>query len=1496
MQSKWLGRVSLAALLVGVTCGSGLVGCAAERDPINRVQAGVVDKTFFLGADLSDFHDDPEFRTKAFNIDSGANTDNNTIGLASVVERVRWQVTENLLLARRSYQESPNADTRGLPREVVDGKLQFTTPPDGTVIAAYKIASHFDIRRDYNSQTGEQTNVIVENSTDRPWNERQFMRVDWSQNLADSTAGDDLGWIFGEGKKASPVAYAPTNTDDPDQPHFEIEGGYFDVTNKYTVTSEAIPGWGISECVLIGFFNNSTSFDCSPTEVKVRSSFVKLTGEEDFEPFEESKAPSDVVGNWGPAGSSYYRGVGQGPITTWDPQYGYTDANTKTFYSFHEIWQKSHLDVACDSDADGTLADDGLTLEGNNGTADQCEKSKTGYTGSDGSRCDIYTKKCTIPVRDRAVKTIAYWLNEDAPPELIDQASSDGKTVTTPGAIEENGATWNQLLKVAVASRREVECLRTQGGDRAECHAKYFQAGDDGRDATDMVHFGGWGIQRTIPQAVDKMEDGTDRPAFVSCHNPVREYDQPVCGKPGEKIRLGDIRKNYQIYWPYASRAGYGGVATVTADPTTGEMLGTTATTMMRSATFAAAQQRDIIQLALGDITADDVVTGAPATTYANSVKSGRNTGILSKAKTPEEMAAAKANLDVDALRSAMATADGNASPLAASNPVQAALRALDLKHYTNAQSSNIAKSNDEVNALISKFDSSSLKTSLTNKVLYDILGKAQDKSSAVYQSIAQFAGQDTTRINELFDRYQAYLGNKGVCFDDAALGTGSGSLYQASLAPYFKKLYGDLNPKERGEKIYMDLLREAVKGIAFHEIGHSLGLRHNFASSWDAMNYLPQYWQLRSNEGQAAAECKAARTGAQDTCMGPRYLDPLTDDEQGLVADEPRPGIEYFANTSTMEYQIERFGETAGAGLYDLHAMKVLYGRTLEAFDSAQVKNPSIYATLTLSQGISDNLIWNNGWGNHYTKLARNAKVFDPARDCRDATDEEKARAKWRVVHGKICSPSPKYNMAYEDMKSRDLEVKIGGQKTSVGADGVHYVGKDYVTGEDVYRWQYRYGEDYSSGGYMHAKMMDSGADVYEITANTIRKFDVTYPWQYFRRQNKEFAWWFLADRVASTFKRIRGYHWNTATDIGRAAAGDTDNDDRSRPSVMANAEMFRFLQRAILTPEPGYYADQTTRTPTRPGALKIFDAPDYPTEAQMASATQVGVVDGRFVQIDFDNTLGGSWEYQAFPKHVGYDMERVLAIRELVDSRPTLSTVSRENALDGRDPYISFRTDMPQALDRLIGGILAEDWETIAPSLAKDGSLANFDIMEKDPTKLVRPANTVIAFPNVGYSHEISGGIYTLLFSRFSTDMTLANKLRVRAEGDAGPTIPADRRLAFTDPNSGIRYLATTFGTETIQGRAVERGVASRVLQHANELLAAAYKVQLDPATQEPVLDANGEPTLERDGGGAPIVTNTVAEAKLRRYVGLVDGLRQAGNILGGGPLGGGGGGDDE
>lgn len=1440
------------------------VGCAAERDPINRVQPNALPKSFFVGESIEDPSDDPEFRLKSFDIDASRQQSAYSVGEFSGVERIRWEITENMLLARRSYQELEGADLRGVPKEQwiqKAGEKAFVKNPNGTVVAAYRITSHFDVRRQYNPSTGEEGNIVEENASDRPWNQREFIRVDWSQNLAQSTR--DTTALYGYAK-LTPVEYAVTDPTSEDAPHLELESGYFDVTNKFQVEQEDVElSWGsIKRCQIDAFVTGSGSYDCSPQETTMRLSFSRIEpSKEDFESFEDDFAWNDVVGNWSSAGSGADRSLGTSR-QAWDPAYGMTDAQTKRLKSIHEIWTKSHQDATCASNDDADK----------NGTADACENATTGYAGHSGSQCDLLAGRCTIPVRDREVKTIAYHLNKEAPDALQDEVDASGKP-TKRGTLEDLGYSWNQLLSVAVAYRREVECRRTGDGDRNACHAEFFES-DSSPNAKTMVSFGGWLVDTVKAQPVDQ-----GKPVMTVCHNPVRAYDPEVCGKPGDTARFGDMRKNFLVYWPYESDAHYGGVGANPPDPITGQTFGATATIMGRSATYAAGMQRDIVQLAMGDLSMDEIVEGAPAQKYAAILRSGQAAPAgMTHAKTEAELAAAVARFDPAKVRSEtgmIALPDGPALAVADTK----------IKAKTLRDSAEYATSIAQYDALASKLRSTPFEAQLADgRWMTSVLGSAPNAqiTPEMLEMASPLRGLDPARVDALHKWFQQDLADRGACFHDTTF-AGVGSVYQASLAGYFKGKYKDQGARARGERIYDDLWKEAVKGIGLHELGHSLGLRHNFASSWDAMNYQPQYWQLRTNEGKAKDACKGPRSGDADSCMGPRYVDPMTPDEQGL-AGESRPGIDYFANTSTMEYAIERFGETVGLGTYDLHAMKSLYGRVLEAFDDSVVPpaQQSNFAPKTISQLQEKDLVLAGKNGvTHYTSTARAANVFDPARDCRPATEEEKATAEWRIVHGKVCAPPPKDHAAWDDFKTDAVPV--------YGQNGVKWHAKPAHGAERV-RWPYRYGEQYGAGGYTHTTMQDAGADAYELVQNLERRFDLSYPWSYFRRSRAGWVNLFLPQATASQyFSRLRAYHWSIATNLTRYKAAYLADDDVGRPELMAQGEAFRVLSKALLMPEPGSYAQSAARTPAG-SSRPIFDIADGSGPGGLGGAFSLDIADARYIGDDFQNDLGGSWNYQQYFHHASYEVEKALAVMQLVDPRPTLSTVMRENYLDGRAPRISFRTDMADAVDRLLGGVLAEDWEAVAPSVVTDTQSHQLGVLPLDLSlpQTKRDANAMIVFPNVGYKQQLATAVNAALLSRLSGDMDLVNKMRVWLDGDRSPQLPAARQVRLTDPKTGYTYVAGRFGSDVIDGKTVDRGIGSRMLQHGNDFVAAAYDVKRD-ATGKPVLDDSGRPEVLASEGGLPKVVNEGAETAYRKYLGLVDAMRQLQIVLGNGPLGG-------
>lgn len=1490
-------------------------GCAEERAPINRVQADALAKEFFVG-DLSTPDDDPQFYWRNFVVDGSEAQSMIGIGSWSAVDRIRWEITEKMLIARKSYPLSPGATPHG------DGEGH----PDGIVVAVYPIEKHFDIKRAYNATTGEEMNVVEENAADRPWNKREFMRVDWSMNLVDTPTWSDMfqGKLFGD-ITVSPIAYTVNDSEHPDRPHFEPEKGYFDITSKFLVSPAEMESpfidldGTVPACVVMGLYTGSAVNSCDPQEAVVRSSFLRVDRvdpDEDFEPFENTHSSLDVIGNPGGLGSSMSSGIVTPPRVDWDPQYGYTDAGMHKYMHHHNVWEQSHQTTGvCKSDDEcggGTCLPSGACTvpcdyevqNQVNGTNVQCTNELTGYDGNAGSQCSA-RGRCTIPVRDREISPVAYWMSRDTPEALTDPLDENGNP-TGRGDTEDLIYTWNQAMRFSVAKAREVECRNTGSGDRDTCHGLYFEPGQ-----TEMVSFGGWGMDQVKP-----MDD-----VLVVCHNPVRSYDPEVCGEEGYSPRVGDLRHNFLYYWPHASRAPWGGIANWNADPLTGQIIGASATTMGRSATRAAAMIRDIVMVANGELTMADITGGTTAELYERRLHEGH----APRALREEEIQARLAAVD------AAHVAEQVAPNIEAGDIADMSRAQIRMVADTQAVVGAASPSQLEYEAIVDKLRGTVYEAQLVDpSYLADTVGAAPGTAVTddVLDAVSPLRGLDHGAVDAMLGLVDLRLQARGVCFLEHHMGDVGNHDIQG-IARRFAEKYSDENlrgmldgfeeatPEQlsqaRADLIYEELWRETYKGIQLHEVGHSLGMLHQFASSYDSANYNPQYWQLRTQEGQASQSCAGQpRTGdthsaQSDSCMGPRYLDPETDDEQGR-AGESRPGINYYAHTSTMEYQNERFFETIGLGQYDLHTMNVLYGRVIQTFDEREIPIESPggthavgdlgqndFALRNWTQLSEQNLV---NWLNpdispiqafpqpmHYTEQARQMRVFDPAR-CRDATEDEKEQAKWRIVHGKVCATPPKDYGRWSDF----IDASATGDPGDFETFKVR-VRPDAGSAPNAVRWPYRWGV--SSNAYMHTNPSDAGADPYEVTRATIEKFEYSYPFTYFRRQNRDWYYRSIPARTASRFfERLRSFHWSIAINTARyEAAGFYDqvaeSDDFWRPYVMAQTDMFDAITKALLSPQIGTYEPM--------GGVVGATRPIYDVNQGGPGDFLVDASAGRYIDPDFngDPDGGGSWEYQSWVNWTGFSVEKGDAAKALTDGRAVLFTIARENYLDGRNVNINFRSDMPQAVDRLIGGLLSSDWETIAP-YAEVGADGHAAIQSTDLTTaaVVRPEGSRLVFPNVGYKQQLHTLVWAHSFSRLNGDLALTNKLRLWVDGMVGEVnVPEDQQVRFYNPESGYTYIARSYGTEMIDGKKVDRGIASRMVEHANMLLMDAYEVEIDEEGYV-VTDEFGTPIVVEDEYGQAVVRDGAGPNELaayRGYVGLLDASVQLGNLVGYGPLSG-------
>ncbi|MGZ3418499.1 MAG: hypothetical protein ACXVEE_11575 [Polyangiales bacterium] len=1441
---------------------SAISGCASEREPINRVQANAIHKVDLVG-DFRNPTDAPEFYMRSLVLAVQRTNPWTSDGIQDLTRRVRFEVTEKFLIARNAYEFITTSDGQGGPR----GKTN-----DGLIVSIWPIDSHFDIRRGYNSVTGEELNVVEENSTDRAWYEREYMRVDWSRNLIndpnaffnDGGYGDD-----GNTMHLEPVAFYENDPNRWDASNFDelSNGGYFDLTSKWLWKPSATTytdDWGsidIPDCLLENdrLYNSSyvadPSIGCGAQEMTFRTSFYKVpTGDQstDYETMEISPWQGNILGTINMSRSGY------------DRQYGIVDQTWHTFVQRFNIWKKSHTDTVCGqsevkADADGACA----AINPN-------------------SLCDMNAKRCTIPYTDRQVSPIAFVVDPDMPTALYP---------STQKSIDE----WSRAITRGVAYAREAECRRT-GGDRADCHGRFFDGPID-------------------PKKEDqpKADQG---PTVVMCHNPIAEGDNPACGATGTKIRKGDIRHHMIGWWSNPSFERPLGVIVPSGDPISGENIGSIVNIFGASVETYTARARDQLQLINGDFSPSEYAAGIPRQLYdegriydtdpladpiLDSFTAHAPTTPAPAMKKSEVEAKMKA-INVDALQKAYGW---SASKVAGMTDIQKKVAWYShVKSEAAAGTPGFASATTYAAKIEGRVDALK-KAGYEPKVAGAewMAGSGIDPRLAsdakVQSAFSPLSGVNPTRLAMRKQKTMAAGGCKLKAPDLLKFD------WQAGYAAKMKARYPDgakasgpmadaagvsgqtIDRVVRGKLIYRELLAPMYEFTLLHEMGHLMSMEHDFSGSWDSPNFESEYWILRANgDKKNMATCPdGGRDPATDNCMGPRWLDPVTTDEIGTTKGKEHDSIDSYAVASVMDYKFDSL-YAAKLGPLDRMAAKYIYTGLVELFDDDQfslIKNSSNVGGKYLS---SLTLLNSEGWfvgGNekHYTDVGRDLNLFDPGR-CRPQTDAERAAGTGAL--GVVCAPVHKDHSFLRDM---DAKLPSGGWPVDLTVQ----FAKDKLTGK--IRWPYKVGDGETA--YVHQWMYDNGADFYEITKDILERYELMYLDSFFRKGSRERDWESLPESLQGRFfDRVQSLQWNALADIvpGGAGVGVEGTDYMSEGKRLSLIMLFDSMQRSLLRPQPGAYALAKV-----PGAM--FDLYSSNSEsADPKAAFNLGAGDARYIDSKFDATK--QYDFLAYGDRIGSFAEKPLAAIALTDSRPQLSTVERLTYLDGRNVMFSFRQAIPEAFDRLVAGVLADDWDTVAPYVdgTKDASgiasLQTLHLWETDVTKITRPAGSMVVDPMLGFRVKIPTLVLMMLYQPIDTNMELVNRTRIwRAGAVEAIDVPAAERVTFFDPVDGVEWTSRTFGTETLAGKVVEKGIGARMLQHANELLAAAYDVELEPVvgstTQMQPKYTAGRP--QKPGGGAidpATPKNATAAAKLRDYIAFLNQVRLVFDVLGYGPCG--------
>ena len=291
-------------LVIGLIALAILSACADPVKDVNRVQPNLILKSDLEG----------EWYMLQTIVDVPPTSYFTFVGETSYTERIRWEAQEGLLVAYRSYERLRGASAPST-----------RVPFDGTEnpIAAYRIISHSDIRREYNASTGEQSNVISENTVDRPWFERDYVRVDWSVSLVPNFEFiAPTGWMI-------PASYFDPEERGGDRAIYreEDESGvtkYFDVTGHYMVEPD------LYGCIYTLWYLGVE--DCASAEIGIRTSFSRVPAKSTYEPFQYD---DKMMSRFGYFRSEYYE---------YDEQRGATDAGRRNMINRHDIWTRSYDD------------------------------------------------------------------------------------------------------------------------------------------------------------------------------------------------------------------------------------------------------------------------------------------------------------------------------------------------------------------------------------------------------------------------------------------------------------------------------------------------------------------------------------------------------------------------------------------------------------------------------------------------------------------------------------------------------------------------------------------------------------------------------------------------------------------------------------------------------------------------------------------------------------------------------------------------------------------------------------------------------------------------------------------------------------------------------------------------------------------------------------------------------------------------------------------------
>ncbi|RLB52986.1 MAG: hypothetical protein DRI90_21630, partial [Deltaproteobacteria bacterium] len=557
------------------------------------------------------------------------------------------------------------------------------------------------------------------------------------------------------------------------------------------------------------------------------------------------------------------------------------------------------------------------------------------------------------------------------------------------------------MLGDALDIMHEVEtCLNAAGSwDPTDCDAvarnEILERGyaDGGEDANSLYTLA--------------MMDQTN----ILCHSPIEAADHPLCApgrarlpsnitakecheawaEGGDKdrratcnqayaIRIGDVRHHLVNIIEEPESFSPWGFGPTYADPLTGEAISASINVWSWPTDYIAQATVDIARFVAGELSVEDVTDGVYVKDWVKAAELASGTGAvppMTRAEHDQRLGNMMRGMtrDLATGENAYMGDDFDTGP-----PEPAALMAKVQK---------LAEQGEIPEKIIAKFESikklQNVRAAvdapalMTGKYLARMKQARDTETEAdlTTQGMMEFAGADKfpieaaaamasplrgmsnpTMQRQLRNVREVAMAKRGACMldpDDFAPSPTS----VLGLAKQLQAKFGNFDASQslaeqlaRAERMKDYLIDRMHYGVIVHEMGHTFGLRHNFVSSAMAMNYRPQYWQLRTENGATTAVCQDLTESDDEAknCVGPRYFDQITKNEQDNM-------IWTFSQSSIMDYAGDISQDLLGLGAWDYLAARMFYGGTTTVF-----ADPKFNEGTPLSGAITETILDNFG------------------------------------------------------------------------------------------------------------------------------------------------------------------------------------------------------------------------------------------------------------------------------------------------------------------------------------------------------------------------------------------------------------------------------------------------------------------------------------------------------------------------------------------------------